>query len=131
MRLAAHWSLIKLARISRPTPAVAYCGEGAFFFSVFAALLPPVRRIKKDQITATCLLGETMGYVISGYVIPNRLKVVYQTASFHVAANIQSSAASAKGIYNQGLGAGKIVKDVPDNLPWYPAGERKAEGRFA
>ena len=62
-----------------------------------------------------------MGYVIFCYVIPAGLKVVYQTAPFRVTANVQSGAASAKGVYNQGIGAGKVVEDVPDNLAWYPA----------
>ena len=66
-----------------------------------------------------------------GYIIPDRLKIVYKTTPVRMSANIQARAASAKGVCNQGLGAGIVVEDVPDNLAWYSAGERRAEGRFA
>ena len=105
----------------------AYRVEGTLFFRIFAALLAPVRRIKKYQVTALCLLGQTEGYVVFGYIITDRLKVVNQTTPVRMSANIHGSAASAKGVYNQGLGAGKVVEDVPDNLAWYPAGKREAE----
>ncbi len=66
-----------------------------------------------------------------GYIIPDRLKVVNQTTPVRMSAKIHGSAASVKGVYNQGLGDGKVVEDVQDNLAWYPAGEREAECMLA
>ena len=50
------------------------------------------------------ILGETMGYVMSGYVIPTGLKAEYQTEPLHVAVDVQSGVAYAKGSTPRALG---------------------------